>query len=306
MEFLQSRHAKLFLVILIMMGVIVFGVLKQLEGTMPKSKKPATTQEQIEEEIAAETGEQTAEKAQLATEVQSMLETEGIKKNVELTAEGQMLKNGIMALKQSNITSAINNLKTASETSNDPAVKTVALRNLADCYLRLNDGKMIIQTYAKLLETEDNKEERKQIYERLGETYNFNKDPANALKMYQESYNIEPTVSNALKICEVYDQLHDTSNLVAQIEAYVTDNPNMKFMFEKYNQYMINSEVWNNIGTNNGEAQQSQSSQTTQPAQPAAQPATQETPTDTKPAAAQPAKPAKPAQPAKPTTPSAN
>ena len=256
MEFFQSRHAKLFLIVLLILGAMTLGVMKQLQNNPPAP--PAA--EQQEEEVAL--GQQPKESQQPAANGETaatgesgqasnrdILETEGLELN-EPSSETQALKDGLAAARNKNLKGAIRSFKIAAE-SQDKKVKKIALANLGDCYLQLNKEELVVDAFEKLLEIEEDPTVRKNAYEKLGETYKYNGELDKALSMYQESYNIDATPHNTLKICEIYETLHDASSIVTLLESYLKQNPGHKGYFGDYDHYMRESVVWNNIDVGN-------------------------------------------------------
>ena len=239
MEFFKSRHAKLFLIVIIIMGAMVYGVLKQLESKTPskaKTKQPSMVQTTKEGELQTETAqtEQEEEKPKIKE----------YDPKYDRSAEGKFVRDGLSAMGKGNLKGAIRNLKRASE-SDRVEVQKMALKNLGTCYLRLNDTDAVIETYEKLVKIEDDKNIKKEAYEKLGETYNFNNQYDKALDAYKNSYEVKQTIGSALKICDVYDKLHDTKALKEHIENHIKKHPDQKYMFNKYAQFMSDSKVWN-------------------------------------------------------------
>lgn len=239
MEFFQSRHAKLFLIVVIIMGAMVFGVLKQLESKTPsRAKRPVATKHAKptpEAEQPNEQNEQQGEEEQRINEYNP---------NFDKSPEGKLIRDGLAAMEKGNLKGAIRNLKHASESGRED-VKRVAFRNLGNCYLKLNDTDSVVEYYEKLVEIENDQNIKKEAYEKLGATYSFNNQYAKALDAYKKSYEIKQTVGSALKICDIYDKLHNTHALKVHIENHIKEHPNQKAMFNKYSQVMVDSEVWN-------------------------------------------------------------
>ena len=247
MEFFKSRHAKLFLIVIIVMGAMVYGVLKQLESKTPsKAKRPVATKP---DKPASETEQSTEQQTEKQAELNKQKREEeqrinSYNPNFDKSPEGKLIRDGLSAMEKGNLKGAIRNLKLASESERED-VQRVALRNLGNCYLRLGDSDSVVESYEKLVKIENDQNIKKETYEKLGTTYTYNNQYGKALDAYKKSYEIKQTIGSALKICDIYDKSHNTKALKEHIEKHIKEHPDQKYMFNKYAQFMSDSEVWN-------------------------------------------------------------
>jgi len=253
-EFLQSKNAKLLLIVLIIFSAVAFGVWKQLENSGDKPKNTQQTQNENTQGELVLGGQ--APIAELSENEMSALE------NTEDASSAKAYEIASNALMQDRISAAIEQYKISAESS-DPEIKKNSLYKLIECYSKSNDTDNLIDNYEKLLEIETDKNIKKGIYEELGSQYD-NKGVYNkAIESYKSSYEIEATANNAVKLCEIYSKIHDEQSIQNIANDFTAKNPGYEPLFNRFG-----------INANNYQPQEAQSAP--QEAQPAQQEETEE------------------------------
>ena len=224
-EFLQSKNAKLLLIVLIIFSAVAFGVWKQLENSNGKPKNVQQTQnKEAQGELVLEGQTPMAE---LSENEMTALE------NTEDASSAKAYELASSAFMQEKISAAIEQYLQAAESS-DIEIKKNSLYKLIECYSKSNDTDNLITTYEKLLEVETDKDAKRNIYEELGSQYNNKGIYDKAIESYKSSYEMEATANNAVKLCEIYDKMHDEQSIQNIAKEFTAKNPGYGALFNRF------------------------------------------------------------------------